>query len=218
MARLVSLSGKVSHLSQADTAPQFAHRLDGRGNGPRALSFLVNDQPARYEGYPIVGEGDLVTVAGLADDGVVRALAIRNRSTGVDDGGASAMQYLLIGAATLLGLLTVTLDGLGLLFFALAVWAWNRLRRSAWALTMVRTSDTRAPAAVTGHPPGAVADREGSRGVPAQCMQTIRPGLGSPEQSLCSGRSAAGLHHLSPGGPPCALSPSSVSAHPRWSS
>jgi hypothetical protein len=146
MARLVSLSGKVSHLCRADTAPHPDRGRDGPGNGPCALSFMVNDQPARYQGHPIVGEGDLVTVAGLDDDGVVRALAIRNRSTGIDYGGATAIQYLLFGVATLLGLLTVTLDGLGLLFLALAVWAWSRLRRNARALMMVRTKPRTRPA------------------------------------------------------------------------
>ena len=145
MARLVSLSGKVSHLSQADGAPHSDPRRDGPGNGRRALRFMVNEQPTRYQGYPVVGEGDLVTIAGLEDSGVVKALAIRNRSTGVDYGGASAMQYLLFGVATLLGILTVTLGGLGLLFLALAVWVWSRLRRSARALTLVRATPPTPP-------------------------------------------------------------------------
>ena len=120
MTRLVSLSGKVSQIS------------------PSGANFMVDDRPASYRGYPIVGEGDLVTIAGLDRGGVVDALAIRNRSTGVDYGGASLLQYLLFGFAVLLGLLTFTIGGLGLLFLAMAGWVGNRLRRSARALRMVR--------------------------------------------------------------------------------
>jgi hypothetical protein len=120
MTRLVALSGKVSQIS------------------PTGARFMVDDRPASYRGYPIVGEGDLVTIAGLEREGVVDALAIRNRSTGVDYGGASLLQYLLFGFAVLMGLFTVTVGGLGLLFLALAGWVGSRLRRSARALRMVR--------------------------------------------------------------------------------
>jgi hypothetical protein len=141
MARLVSLSGKVSLLAQADTIRESRRRLGAPG-ASRTIDFLVDDRPARFQGYPVVGEGDLVTIAGLDDHGVLKALAIRNRSTGVDYGGASAMQYLLFGLAILLGILTVTLDGLGILFLALACWVGSRLHQRARAFRLVRTSPT----------------------------------------------------------------------------
>ena len=139
MTRLVSVSGKVSHISP--NGMELARRSWSDEVSPdRRLSFMVNDRPASYEGHPIVGEGDLVTIAGLETGGVVKALAIRNRSTGVDYGGGSPTLYLLFSAAIAVGLLTLTLDGLGFLFLLLAGWAGYRLRRSSRALSMVRTA------------------------------------------------------------------------------
>jgi hypothetical protein len=138
MARLVTLSGKVSQVSQSSMT-YYSARLGPERTAP-ALSFRVADRPASYRGQPVVGEGDLVTVAGLEDGGVLKALAIRNRSTGVDYGGATVVQYLVLGLATLVGLLTVTVGGLGLLFLAVAGWIWSRVRRRSHALTLVRTA------------------------------------------------------------------------------
>jgi len=140
MARLVALSGKVSQVSQTKLAQGASLEGSGTAGPAPGLSFRVDDRPAYYRGQPAVGEGDLVTVAGLEHGGVLKALAIRNRSTGVDYGGATALQYLVLGVATLAGLLTVTVGGLGLLFLAAAGWIWSRARRRAHALTMVRTA------------------------------------------------------------------------------
>jgi hypothetical protein len=138
MTRLVSLSGKVSRLSPSGM--ELAQRyFTGEASPDRRLSFLVDDRPASYEGHPIVGEGDLVTIAGPESGGVVRALAIRNRSTGVDYGGGSPLLYLLCVIAVAVGLLTLTLSGLGLLFLAVAAYLGGLLRRSSRALSMVRT-------------------------------------------------------------------------------
>jgi hypothetical protein len=140
MARLVALSGKVSKVSPASLTDGSVRHGPRAASPVIALSFRVDDRPAYYKGQPIVGDGDLVTVAGLEDDGVLKALAIRNRSTGVDYGGATALQYLVLGVATLAGLLTVTVGGLGLLFLVVAGWIWSRVRRRAHALTLVRTA------------------------------------------------------------------------------
>ena len=146
MARLVSLSGKVSQVSQSSMTHGSAWHGPGSDSTVPALSFRVGDHPAYYKGHPAVGEGDLVTVAGLDDGGVIKALAIRNRSTGVDYGGATALQYLVLVVATLVGLLTVTVGGLGLLLLAIAGWIWSRVRRRSHALTMVRApSPPRGP-------------------------------------------------------------------------
>jgi hypothetical protein len=101
---------------------------------------MVNDRPASFEGHPIVGEGDLVTIAGLETDGVVKALAIRNRSTGVDSGGGSPLLYLLFAGSIAAGLLTVTLGGVGVLFLLFAGYLGSRLRRSSRALMMVKSA------------------------------------------------------------------------------
>jgi hypothetical protein len=112
----------------------------GQASPDRRLSFLVDDQPASYEGHPIVGEGDLVTIAGPENHGVIKALAIRNRSTGVDYGGGSPLLYVVCAIAFAVGLLTLALSGLGLLFLALGGYLGSRLRRSARALSMVRNA------------------------------------------------------------------------------
>ncbi|MFN8653835.1 MAG: hypothetical protein U0133_18150 [Gemmatimonadales bacterium] len=139
MARIVSHSGKVSRISYA---------LPGRKDGdavPRRpaylLDFLVNDHPARYRGLPVVGNGDFVVVAGVEADGVLTALAIRNRSTGVDYGGPSPLLYIVLAVALLAGLLTLA-SGVGLGFLAGAAALGLRLRRELLALAMVRTRVT----------------------------------------------------------------------------
>lgn len=138
MTRLVSMSGKVSRLKEYRArAPARRSRL-GEKSAERRLHFLVGDRPAFYRGYPVVGEGDLVTIAGFESGGVLNALAIRNRSTGVDFGGPSPALYLLCGSAILLGGLTLAIDGLGLFFLALAGWLGSRLYRRARALSLVR--------------------------------------------------------------------------------
>lgn len=144
MAQLVSLSGKVSHISP--NGKELAQRyFSGEPTPDQQLSFLVDDHPAFYRGHPIVGEGDLVTIAGPETDGVVKALAIRNRSTGVDYGGASPVLTALCLMAIAAGLFTITLSGLGLLFFAGAAYLGTRLRRSSRALTMVQNAPSRSP-------------------------------------------------------------------------
>lgn len=136
MAHIVSHSGKVSRISYV---------LPGRRDGdalPRRpayrLDFLVNDHPARYRGHPVVGDGDFVIVAGVEADGVLTALAIRNRSTGVDYGGPSPLLYIVLAVLLLAGLLTLP-SGLGLGFLLGAVLLGLRLRRELLALAMVRT-------------------------------------------------------------------------------
>ncbi|HSB53097.1 MAG TPA: hypothetical protein VLD58_02030 [Gemmatimonadales bacterium] len=138
MARLVSRSGKVSRLSyevsgvrDGEEVPRHPYYL---------LDFLVNDAPARFRGYPIVGDGDFVTVAGFEADGVLNALAIRNRSTGVDYGEPSPFLYMACVAAAVVGLLTARY-GLGLALLAVALWLGGRLRRSTRALSMVRAPE-----------------------------------------------------------------------------
>lgn len=139
MARLVAHSGKVSRISyllpgvrDGDAVPRRpAYRLD----------FLVNEHPARYRGYPVVGNGDFVVVAGVEADGVLTAIAIRNRSTGVDYGGPSPLLYIVLAAAVLAGLATLH-SGVGLGFLLLAAGLGLRLRRDLLALTMVRTGVT----------------------------------------------------------------------------
>jgi hypothetical protein len=139
MARLVSRSGKVSRLCyevsgvrDGDEVPRHPRYL---------LDFLINDAPARFRGYPVVGNGDFVTVAGVESDGVLNALAIRNRSTGVDYGEPSPFLYMACAGAVLLGVLTAR-SGLGLVPLALAVWLGSRLRRSTRALSMVRAPES----------------------------------------------------------------------------
>lgn len=139
MARLVSLSGRVSHLALAGPVSESRRRY-GAPTATRTLNFRVNDHPARFEGDPPIGDGDLVTIAGLEDRGVLQTLAIRNRSTGVDYGGASAAQCLHFGLAILLGVFTLAWGGLGLVFLGIALWVGSRLRRQTRALTMVRTA------------------------------------------------------------------------------
>lgn len=139
MARLVSHAGKVSRISyllpgvrDGDTVPRRpAYRLD----------FLVNEHPARYRGYPVVGDGDFVVVAGVEADGVLTALAIRNRSTGVDYGGPSPLLYMVLAALVLAGVATLR-SGLGLGFLLAAAGLGLRLRRELLALAMVRTRVT----------------------------------------------------------------------------
>lgn len=139
MNRLVSLSGKVSHISP--DGMELARRyFAGEGSPDQRLIFLVDDRRASYEGHPIVGEGDLVTIAGPETGGVVKALAIRNRSTGVDYGGGSPVLYLLCIVALALGALTLTRSALGLLFLVLGVYLGTRLRRRSRALSMVRSA------------------------------------------------------------------------------
>jgi hypothetical protein len=137
MATLTTLSGKVSQV-----APIQASGSRQSGPGPdeavTALSFRVGSQPAWFSGSPNLGEGDVVTVAGVTRAGVLAALAIRNRSTGVDYGGATALQYFLLGLALLFGIFTVRLGGLGVLFLALAGWVWTGVRRRTRALALVR--------------------------------------------------------------------------------
>jgi hypothetical protein len=140
MTRLVSLSGKVSRLSEESARAPTRRSRPGDDSAERRLNFLVGDRPAFFRGYPVVGEGDLVTIAGFEAGGILKALAIRNRSTGVDYGGASPGLYLLCGSAILLGAFTVTIGGLGLLFLALAAWLGNRLYRKARALSLVRAA------------------------------------------------------------------------------
>lgn len=138
MTQLVSLSGKVSHISP--DGMELARRYFTGEPGPdRRLSFMVDDRLASYEGLPIVGEGDLVTIAGPESDGVIKALAIRNRSTGVDYGGGSPLLYFLCVFTLVIGLLTLTRSLLGLLFLALGAYFGLRLRRRSRALSMVRT-------------------------------------------------------------------------------
>lgn len=136
MARLVSQSGKVSRMS---------YEVSGARDGdpvPRRpeylLDFMVNDRPTRFQGHPVVGEGDLVTVAGVETGGVLKALAIRNRSTGVDYGGPSPFLYMACAGAAVLGLATARY-GFGLILLGLAVWLATRIRRTARALSMVRS-------------------------------------------------------------------------------
>jgi len=139
MARLVSLSGKVSQVSHRSMT--HAALVQQRPDRPEpAFSFRVNDRLACFRGRPGVGEGDLVTIAGLEVGGVLKALAIRNRSTGVDYGGATALQYLALGLAILVGLLTVRRGGVGLVFLAAGGWIWSRVRRYSQALTLVRAA------------------------------------------------------------------------------
>jgi len=140
MTRLVSLSGKVSRLSEESARTPIQRSSPGENSAERRLNFLVGGHPACYRGYPVVGEGDLVTIAGFEAGGVLKALAIRNRSTGVDYGGGSPGLYLLCGSAILLGAFTVTTAGVGLLFLALAAWLGNRLYRRARALSLVRAA------------------------------------------------------------------------------
>jgi len=139
MATLTTLSGKVSQVAPI-------HHMSGsRRSGPgpdeavTALSFRVGSQPAWFSGRPNLGEGDVVTVAGVTRAGVLAALAIRNRSTGVDYGGASAARYCILGLALLLGIFTVRLGGVGIPLLALAGWLWTGVRRRAKALALVRS-------------------------------------------------------------------------------
>ena len=139
MSRLIAHAGKVSRISymlpgmrDGDAVPRRpAYRLD----------FLVNDHPASYRGYPVVGNGDFVVVAGIEADGVLTALAIRNRSTGVDYGGPSPLLYIVLAAALLAGVATLW-SGIGLGFLLVAVGLGMRLRRDQLALAMVRTGVT----------------------------------------------------------------------------
>lgn len=138
MGRLVSRSGKVSRISYevfgvrdgAEVPRHPAYQLD----------FLIDDRPARFQGHPIVGDGDFVTVAGFESDGVLTAIAIRNRSTGVDYGGPSPFLYIGSALTLVAGLLTLR-SGLGVLFIALSGWLAYRVRRTARALSMVRSLD-----------------------------------------------------------------------------
>jgi hypothetical protein len=146
MAQLVSLSGKVSQISPNDRELA-QHYFSGEpAPDDRKLTFLVDNQPAAYRGHPVVGDGDLVTIAGLQSGGVVNALAIRNRSTGVDYGGASPLLYGLCIVSTIVGLFTLVFTGLGLVILAAAVYLGTRVRLSSRALSMVRgiTSFTRS--------------------------------------------------------------------------
>lgn len=138
MARLVSRSGKVSRLSYEVSGVRDGEEVPRR---PRyLLDFRVNDVPARYRGDPVVGDGDFVTVAGIESDGVLNALAIRNRSTGVDSGEPSPFLYMACAVLAALGLLTAR-HGPGLVLLAVAVWLGVRLLRSTRALSMVRAPE-----------------------------------------------------------------------------
>lgn len=137
MSQLILLSGKVSRMS---------YEVSGARDGdpvPRRpeylLDFLVNDVPTRFAGHPVVGEGDFVTVAGVEADGVLTAIAIRNRSTGVDYGGPSPFLYIGCLLAVAAGVLTLRI-GLGLGLLALALWLGYRLVRTSQALSMVRSA------------------------------------------------------------------------------
>lgn len=140
MAQLVSLSGKVSQISPNDRELA-QHYFSGEpAPDDRQLTFLVDNQRAAYRGHPVVGEGDLVTIAGLQSDGVVNALAIRNRSTGVDYGGASPLLYGLCVVTAVAGLLLLVVSALGVLLLGLAAYLGSRVRQGSRALSMVRTS------------------------------------------------------------------------------
>ncbi len=144
MTRLVSVSGKVSHVSPSDRELAQSYFSGEAASDDCRLTFLVDQQPASYRGHPVVGEGDLVTIAGPQSGGVVNALAIRNRSTGVDYGGASPLMYGLCLFALVAGFLTLVFSVSGLLFFGCAVYAGSRVRRSTRALSMVRNTPTKA--------------------------------------------------------------------------
>jgi hypothetical protein len=185
MPELVALSGKVSGVLQVHAA----HASSAEGRGRLGLRFQVAQRPAWCEGTPNVGDGDLVTVAGFYKEGTLAVLAIRNRSTGVDYGGASAGQYTALGVALLCGALTLGRDGIGLLFFLLAGWVWLRLRRRDRALALVRTATPRGSGAapVTGSSPAVTRQDEGPRRSPAQ-----------REQAMDSGRSSGSPPDASP--------------------
>jgi hypothetical protein len=142
MARLVSRSGKVSRISYEVRGVRDGEEVPRRPL--YLLDFRVNDVPARFRGHPVVGDGDFVTVAGIESDGVLNALAIRNRSTGVDYGEPSPFLYMACcvacAVAAALGLFTARY-GLGLALLALAGAIGVRLRRTARAWSMVRAPE-----------------------------------------------------------------------------
>lgn len=138
MPQLVTVSGKVSHVSQTSSTHGQVQNGHGTVSTSHQLSFRVDNRPATMKGTPSIGDGDLVTIAGLDRGGIVETLAVRNRSTGIDYGGAKTVQYIAAGICGLLGVVTLPLAGFGLLLIGLAAWAVRSARRDQSALEMVQ--------------------------------------------------------------------------------
>jgi hypothetical protein len=100
------VSGRVTHAAQVSETHGQIH--DGRGTIRtfHKMKFRIDNKPAFFQGEASIGDGDTVTVAAVAK-GELRALALRNESTGIEYGSPTILYYIMGSFTVVLGLLTL---------------------------------------------------------------------------------------------------------------
>jgi hypothetical protein len=129
MSNLVAFSGIVSNVNyfSKTTGSVRVHRGSGSGSvrTKHSISFRVDNKPISYPGRPDLGEGDLATVIGGNNGGVVVALVVRNDSTGVEymNLWPVTMKYLWGGGFVFMGF-TFWSSSTGFALFLLGFGGW----------------------------------------------------------------------------------------------
>lgn len=117
---VIAVSGTVSNVREATHTEGHIgqHALGGGVTGKvrskQVYSFRVDSRPVTYESKEMlsISDGDYVTCAGPLSGGVIKAMKVRNDSTGVIY-GHSPILVLLAMLAVLLIALMLTATGVG---------------------------------------------------------------------------------------------------------
>ena len=119
MSGLETLVGAVKDLR---TATEVAGGQHGTST-THVATFLVNSTPVRLQ-MPeamLIGDGDVIAVAGRTKDGVFNAAAYRNSTNGALGKGAVGMYYLLGCVFSVVGVATLFV-AIGAVFLAAGLW------------------------------------------------------------------------------------------------
>lgn len=117
---VTTVSGTVSSLREATHTEGHIGQhavggtITGKVRSKQVYSFRVGNRPVTYESKEMlsISDGDCVTCAGPLSGGVIKAMKIRNDSTGVLYGHSPV--FVLIGMlAVLFGSLMLTATGVG---------------------------------------------------------------------------------------------------------
>jgi hypothetical protein len=83
MSNLTSLAGRASHVNYFSSTSGSINRGKGRIRTRQTTSFRVDNHPVSFYGSPSLSDGEMVTVVGIDQSSVFKALALRNDVTEV---------------------------------------------------------------------------------------------------------------------------------------
>jgi hypothetical protein len=103
---ITTLQGPVSHYKQSTQTVGYSNEGTGQTRTAQVLTFRVNNRPVtfKFEDGGSVSDGDGVTVLGFDKAGTIKALCMRNDTTGAIFKASYIPFYIIGGLAALMGL------------------------------------------------------------------------------------------------------------------